>query len=236
MTKRAILTCLVLLLVSALLNLALAIGFWWFGERPPPPNPMMFDPRIVVDPRPRDLTVWRNRRGPDWPQEPQAASRHNSLGITFRSMVWNESEWSGSPDDVESKITKQDSYSIDIVESGWPLRCIAGERWNEYHGQSGPYQSTSGMFVAFGAQWPNRVLWLGMLMNEVFYGEVVVLSFEGWIQGRRAIRRRRGRCRQCAYDLRGNFGAGGGGGCPECGRMRDDGHNACGYSSAAGSN
>ena len=44
-------------------------------------------------------------------------------------------------------------------------------------------------------------------------------------------RMNKGVCPTCAYDLRGDFSIG----CPECGWKRGDGHNACGYSSAAGS-
>ena len=57
----------------------------------------------------------------------------------------------------------------------------------------------------------------GMIVNEVFYGSVIALSFVGWIQGRRAIRRKRGLCIKCGYDLRGDFSAG----CPECGWRRE---------------
>ena len=216
--RRIVALTILIVVLSTLLNLAVALGFWWFGERPPPFDPSTFDPEIVVDPRPLGLVVWRNRRGPDWPQEPQEASRHSFFGITFRSMVWVHIEWSGSPDDVDSRITKQDNYSIDTVELGWPLRCIAGEHWGEYHGQPGPYQNTSGMLVAFGAQWPTRVIWPGMIVNELFYVLLFATTFAGWRYGRRWIRRRRGRCPQCDYDLRGNSG----GGCPECGWKRPE--------------
>ncbi|MEE8156023.1 MAG: hypothetical protein V3T53_13810 [Phycisphaerales bacterium] len=207
-----------IVVLSTLLNLAIALGFWWFGERPPTPSEQMDSGDFgIVDTRPQEVAVWRNRRGPDRPPEPEVATRHSSLGITFRSMLWRKSEWSGPIEDAASRVTKRDSYSIDIVELGWPLRCIAGEVWYERHGPPAPYQSTSGMLVAFGAQWPNRVLWLGMFMNEVFYGVVIVLSFVGWIQGRRAVRQRRGRCPRCAYDPRGDLSSGG----PECGQGRE---------------
>ena len=76
-----------------------------------------------------------------------------------------------------------------------------------------PSIDTNGTLVAFGIHWPNRVIWSGMIVNEVFYGSVIALSFVGWIQGRRAIRRRSGRCPKCAYDLRGAEHEV----CPECG-------------------
>ncbi|MEE8156022.1 MAG: hypothetical protein V3T53_13805 [Phycisphaerales bacterium] len=45
-------------------------------------------------------------------------------------------------------------------------------------------------------------------------------------------RMNQGLCPTCAYDLRGDHSTG----CPECGWKRGEGHNASGYSSAAGSN
>ncbi len=216
--RRIVVLAILTVLLAMLLNLAISLGFWWFGERPPPPDPPTFDPQILVDPRPLDLVVWRNRRGPDWPNEPRATTRQSYLGITFRSMLWIQVEWSGPIEDAASKITKRDSYSIDILESGWPLRCLAGERWIERHGFTTPPQVTSGMLVAFGAYWPNRVLWPGMMINELFYVLLIVSTFFSWRYGRRWIRRRRGRCPRCAYDLRGKFSSG----CPECGWKREE--------------
>ncbi|MCH8316451.1 MAG: hypothetical protein IIA64_10795 [Planctomycetes bacterium] len=230
--RRIVVLAILIVVLATLLNLAIALGFWWFGERPPTPSEKIDSGDFgIVDMRPQEVELWRNRREPDWPDEPRVATRHNYLGVTFRSMLWRESEWSGPIEDAASKITKLDNYSIDVLESGWPLRCVAGERWGEYHRPSGPIQSASGMLVAFGAYWPNRVLWLGMMINELFYVLLIVSTFFSWRYGRRWIRRRRGRCPRCAYDLRGNLG----GGCPECGWRRGDGHHACGYSSAAGS-
>ena len=230
MMRRIVVLAILIVVLATLLNLAIALGFWWFGERPPTSSAMLDSGDFgIVDMRPQEVELWRNRREPDWPDEPRVATRHNYLGVTFRSMLWRESEWSGPIEDAASKITKVDNYSIDVLESGWPLRCIAGERWNEYHGQPGPYQSTSGMLVAFGAYWPNRVLWSGMIVNELFYALLLATTFAGWRYGRRGIRRYRGHCPRCDYDLRGNSGAG----CPECGWKRSDRHNACGYSSAA---
>ncbi len=209
MMRRSIVLTILIVVLATLLNLAIALGFWWFGERPPAPDPTSRVP-LVVGLRPLDLVVWRKRRGPDWPDEPHAATRHSYLGITFRGMLWTRTEATGHWDFDPSNITRQDRYSIDNVELGWPLRCIAGELWHEWHGPPG-------MLVASGAQWPNRVIWSGMIVNEVFYGSVIALSFVGWIQARRAIRRKRGQCTKCGYDLRGDFSAG----CPECGWRRE---------------
>lgn len=85
-----------IVVLSTLLNLAIALGFWWFGERPPTPSEQIDSGEFgIVDMRPQEVALWRKRRGPDWPDEPRAVTRQNYLGITFRSMVWIQIEWSG---------------------------------------------------------------------------------------------------------------------------------------------
>ncbi len=65
---------------------------------------------------------------------------------------------------------------------------------------------------------PIRPLWLGFMINTVFYGVGFWLLWFGLFRGpgmiRRGVRRRRGRCVKCGYDLRGNAA---GSACPECG-------------------
>ena len=212
--RRIVVLSILIVVLATLLNLAIALGFWWFGERLPTLDEQIDSGDFgIVDMRSQEAAVWRNRREPDWPPEAQSATRHNYLGVTFRSMLWRESEWSGPIEAGASKITKVDGYSINILESGWPLRCVAGERWIEYHHPSVPIQVTSGMLVAFGGQWPNRMLWSGMIVNELFYVLLFTATFASWRYGRRWTRRRRGRCPQCAYDLRGAEHEA----CPECG-------------------
>lgn len=207
-----------LLLVATAMNLMNALGFWWLGERPPKVTFEMIDSGDSgrVDIRPQEVAVWRDRRGSVWPLDPESAYMHRYLGITHRSLSWLKHEYSGPPENVDSDVTNVDSYTIDVVELGWPMRCLAAERWTEQHGFVTPPQVTSGMLVAFGAQWPNRVLWSGMIVNELFYVLLIVSTFFSWRYGRRWIRRRRGRCPQCAYDLRGDLASG----CSECGWKR----------------
>ncbi len=65
---------------------------------------------------------------------------------------------------------------------------------------------------------PLRPIWLGLAANTIFYSAALWLLTLGPFTARRIIRRRRGHCPQCAYDLRGNPG----GSCPECGWRRED--------------
>ena len=64
---------------------------------------------------------------------------------------------------------------------------------------------------------PTTPIWPGSAVNIVFYGVILwMLLHVAPCTLRRQIRRRRGRCVKCGYDLRGDLP----GGCPECGWNR----------------
>ncbi len=63
---------------------------------------------------------------------------------------------------------------------------------------------------------PMRPIWTGLAVDTaVWAGTWLVLLEGGWL-ARRLVRRGRGRCPECGYDLRGQLAAG----CPECGWRR----------------
>ena len=59
---------------------------------------------------------------------------------------------------------------------------------------------------------PYRPIWPGFAINTVFYAAILWSPFAPF-QLRRYVRRKRGHCIKCGYDLRATSG----GGCPECG-------------------
>ncbi|MEE9128699.1 MAG: hypothetical protein V3T84_01680 [Phycisphaerales bacterium] len=63
---------------------------------------------------------------------------------------------------------------------------------------------------------PLRPIWLGFAINTVFYALILSVPFAPFTL-RRLIRRKRGHCIKCGYDLRGDFSAG----CPKCGWRRE---------------
>jgi hypothetical protein len=65
---------------------------------------------------------------------------------------------------------------------------------------------------------PLRPIWTGFAVNTIFYATILWLLTLGPFTARRMIRRKRGRCLKCGYDLRGNLSPG----CPECGWRRED--------------
>ena len=64
---------------------------------------------------------------------------------------------------------------------------------------------------------PNGVIWPGFAVNTIFYAAILWLVIPGPFALRRHIRRKRGLCVVCGYDLRGDFSAG----CSECGWRRE---------------
>ncbi len=64
---------------------------------------------------------------------------------------------------------------------------------------------------------PLRPIWPGFAINTISYAALLWLLFFGSLTARRIIRRKRGHCIKCGYDLRGDFSAG----CPECGWQRE---------------
>jgi hypothetical protein len=79
---------------------------------------------------------------------------------------------------------------------------------------------------------PDQLLAGGFVTNTLFYAAIWFGVFFGFASAKRAIRRRRGRCPMCGYDLRGQRHEGTPGearrhegqeaGCPECGWGREE--------------
>ena len=63
---------------------------------------------------------------------------------------------------------------------------------------------------------PYGVIWPGFAINTAFYAMIVWMLWLSPFVVRRVIRRKRGHCIKCGYDLCGDFV----GGCPECGWRR----------------
>ncbi len=64
---------------------------------------------------------------------------------------------------------------------------------------------------------PLAPIWPGFAVNMIFYAVLLWMLWLSPFVVRRMIRRKRGRCIKCGYDLRGDLSAG----CPECGWRRE---------------
>ena len=106
---------------------------------------------------------------------------------------------------------------------GWPASSLASYRTYYYR----PADIDAGLdpiaeewesgllFVVGDNRWiPFRPIWPGFAINTVFYAAILWLLTLGPFTARRIIRRKRGHCIKCGYDLRGTSGAV----CPECGK------------------
>ena len=125
-------------------------------------------------------------------------------------------------------------WEIDITR-GFPLSVLHGryEEWSNSGGGEGVY--SEGWDVTIGRAlgetgWdtqppeplsmiPTHILWSGAIINTLVYAAVWFGLIIAPGAARRTVRRRRGRCVQCGYDLRGEFEKG----CPECGWGRATG-------------
>ena len=112
---------------------------------------------------------------------------------------------------------------------GWPMLAMRYERWS----QGKPWRFPNprpppvvGMVGGFdlrcgGPSGPNVILplqpvWVGFLGNTLCYASAWWGLCSTPAPIRRWVRRRRGQCPTCGYDLRGNVAEG----CPECGWQR----------------
>lgn len=133
------------------------------------------------------------------------------------------------PTPVDSTLAKTVDTSRTDIAAGWPYLALAGEAIVRY--APGPARrplsvQASGIEIsAFGLGeryrlLPLKPLWPGFWLNTILYALVTVALWlcigEGSRRIHRILRRKRGLCIKCGYDLRGDLSSG----CPECGWER----------------
>lgn len=160
-----------------------------------------------------------------WLDHPESIWQPEGRGI---SVIW-----AGARGPVPSEWgVRQTRYKAALFLAGWPLRSM---RW---HLTSRTEDAMGNLFAAFdesrnvwdgGIEVPIRLVNkdndfvhlrrlpirpcpLGFAADTVFYGAVWYMVGFGWAATRRGIRRRRGWCINCGYDLTGNEWSV----CPEC--------------------
>ena len=130
---------------------------------------------------------------------------------------------SGEPDQYTSAYRYIDAY-------GWPCLSLWSGRENRVSGNAHPNIVFHPMDVRYGyfSGDPSKIkpgrsftikvipygpLWLGLLINSIFYAGLLWLLIPGPFALRTHLRRKRGLCVKCAYDLKGAEHEV----CPECG-------------------
>ena len=179
----------------------------------------------------------------------------NGLGVTRVSRVPNNGLWSVGGARPSRKTIPYWSVTRDRPPAGvfddqtmpwhiklaygWPFRASYAEVWRAIKLQSGQNNPSNRFSASTGIEilddgsgqplpfrtLPVRPILPGFLINTLFYAVIWFGLFLGIGAVRRTIRRKRGRCVKCVYDLRGTpvDVSGPGAGCSECGWGREDG-------------
>lgn len=117
--------------------------------------------------------------------------------------------------------------------SGWPLLCFSGWQthiWMEISNEHGDWRtnyhwsipispSDDWKWESFPVLLPVQPLWRGLAVNSVVSSLVLAALVEGFGELRRRLRRGRGVCERCAYEVTGLQR------CSECGSPTAHGHS-----------
>jgi hypothetical protein len=163
---------------------------------------------------------------PELSWESEALSTPMSSKRVVRPVpLWSRvrQDWISRPlsDEVGAVYWREEAY-------GWPWPCLSLARVL-YH-QASEFEIVDGIPLSSrpdrswdGPDGPKRVLaiptkpyWPGLLGSWLVWTAALVALRLNYVVPRRMLRRRRGRCPRCGYDLQGDFDAG----CPECGWNR----------------
>jgi hypothetical protein len=219
---RWIIRVLGLLVLGFAISLTVAVSIWLSAGGPPPPDPLD-GPWIHYPVSAADLAIWRRRRSVSWPEQPDQASWDElTFGRSCRTLlaVTGDVDPTGLSDEEWVRRARSLSfYNVEIVETGWPAHSLAIDYWHEAHHSTPitiPIRRYTGGLQLGRVLLPKRVLWRGVILDTLFYSVLIGLLLIGASQGRARLRRARGRCPNCAYDLRGRLDEG----CPECGWNR----------------
>jgi hypothetical protein len=114
--------------------------------------------------------------------------------------------------------TSPNDRLVHVVTAGWPLTCLTGERHTigvstRQHGLAEPPRAVRELNVKPRRVLPLRPLWLGLVVDTALYAAAVWMAVPGSLLLRSTLRRRRGQCSACGYNLRHVDHRA----CPECG-------------------
>ena len=94
---------------------------------------------------------------------------------------------------------------------GWPTRTLSDELWKQQNGNQlwqhsygVRFPNLFGLFPPvedFNFTVPLRPIWPGFAINTLFYAAILWLFSLGPVTAHRMIRRKRGRCIKCGYDV-----------------------------------
>ncbi len=220
--KRRLTKLVVFLLLGAIVNVAVAWGITAHAE---------FDkPSLQESQQTVEDSEWPRVVPRHWPSLRTAWDRHE-LGWRLRGFRGRRYH----DDQATGQWERSEHFLLDIYEVGWPSRSLQWENWLDltidypqntpsyrFEGQPARTWWRSGIPVSverfgFGSgsakRLPIHPIYFGFAINTVFYAVILSLLTLGPFTLRRLIRRKRGHCINCGYDLRGAEHEV----CPECG-------------------
>ena len=203
--KRRLFTLAIFLLLGAITNVAVAWGC------------ALWSPLRTITLLEGDVVLSELRAYGFDPLELSSSGAESRVGLGWRWRFMVGYDLEGSSD-------RLNAIGIMSYETGCPMLCMTG------HIELGPGLYEIGSFslidppsdlgrvsIGAGRRLPTRPIWPGFAINTAFYAAILWLVIPGPFALRRHIRRKRGMCLACGYDLRGNPTHG----CPECGWRRD---------------
>ena len=205
--KRRLTKLVLFLLLGAVVNVAVAWGIVLWT--PTPTFPGMAD-------RPKQID-WPRPVPPDWP----------APLIQFSAETWGLSRLLTVA--IVPRLPRAiQRWSMYIFQAGWPCRCVEAQR-SKVNRNGVPVRTDFRPAVKLPETLhflrieaarirvlPLRPIWPGFAINTIFYAATIAILWLltlGPFTARRIIRRKRGHCVKCGYDLRGAEHEV----CPECG-------------------
>jgi len=203
--KRRITIILLLLVVSAIVNIAVAWGCAYF-----------YTPGTTIDdlmPKRDGEHAWIVSVPAHWPKLPDGVLDGSGQTWTIVRYYGNEHDH----DEENDVLTTIESFIIDVWGHGWPMRSVRGQYWNEvvfdfqvkpttsvqrYEGHPPESLWQLGIPISRGLYYlPVAPIWSGFIINTLFYAVLLWLLWFAPFAARRMIRHRRGQCEKCAYPV-----------------------------------
>lgn len=207
--------------ISAVLGIVLTLGMAWVVPNVMPENSFSDSGFILVDGTRvvggRFQEVWyKSDLVLAWYSEADLLEARQQQSGSPGSFRWDPEVRTSIPWWVpEPHGSTADAPVIWTVAMGVPLRCLKTERnLSEYPYRDG-LRFTVPSWLAKDEEWSIATvpIWRGLLANSLFWSVVVAVPFFAPGHVTRYLRRKRGWCVGCGYDLASVKGLA----CPECG-------------------